>query len=81
MAGPVGSAFHAAAFFPDPMLLVLLSRGSDMLDRVAGLDAGRLSVDSDLVDISAAERTSNRFRINDPAATARGVLRCRRRPA
>jgi len=78
--GTVGSAFHAAAFSPEPAGLVMLSPSPQvspnfaMLDGVAGLRAQYWQVDGPLVGVDAAARIVNRFRMGDPAAVARGVL-------
>ena len=78
--GTVSSAFHAAAFSPEPSPLVMLSPSPvvspnfDMLDRAAGLRAEYWQVDAPLVAVEPAGRIVNRFRIGDPAAVTQGVL-------
>ena len=80
VAGFIGSAFHAAAFSPDPARLLMLSpthvigANFGLLDRAAGLRAQYFHVGGKLLDVSNTARIINRFRMGDPDGAARDLL-------
>jgi len=78
--GTISSAFHAAVLAPRAGTMILLSPthipgpNFALLDRAFGLDAHYLHPPCTLLGMGEGGRMGSRFRLDDPAGTARELL-------